>query len=253
MAPKTKASSRSKSRNTASKQTKNKVWTEDEVTTYANVLCSTDNAERSWLYQIENYALKKSANEELFRRIKEDFDIAMGYEEGDEKFTIEKLRAKFKWFKKQWRIIDYKIKNGTGLGGKDTAVPSWYDIMNPHFCEAADDMTSISSKASDVDTTLESTDSENHSIPESTDESDSLSDTSSSIKKRKTAGKKRTLSTSSQSRQSADESEIVTDTIDVEQGGKDIEKNVKRSPKKKQKLEYIPRNYFQSQDRKVKP
>jgi hypothetical protein len=45
---------------------------------------------------------KKSANEELFRRIKEDFDINMGYEEGDETFTIEKLRAKFKWFKKQW-------------------------------------------------------------------------------------------------------------------------------------------------------
>ncbi len=78
-----------------------------------------------WLYQIENYALKKSANEELFRRLKEDFDITMGYEEGDETFTIEKLRAKFKWFKKQWQIIDYKIKNGTGLGGNDTAVPSW--------------------------------------------------------------------------------------------------------------------------------
>ena len=45
---------------------------------------------------------KKSANEELFRRIKEDFDINMGYEEGDETFTIEKLCAKFKWFKKQW-------------------------------------------------------------------------------------------------------------------------------------------------------
>ena len=80
MAPKRKASTKttkqSKARNTTSKQTKNKVWTEDEVTTYANVLCSTDNAERSWLYQIENYALKKSANEELFRRTKEDFDAS---------------------------------------------------------------------------------------------------------------------------------------------------------------------------------
>lgn len=60
------ASNQSKTRNATSKQTKNKVWTEEEVTTYANVLCSTDNAERSWLYQIENYALKKFANEELF-------------------------------------------------------------------------------------------------------------------------------------------------------------------------------------------
>ena len=48
------------------------MWTEDEITTYANLLCSTDNTERSWLYQIENYALKKSANEELFRLIKPD-------------------------------------------------------------------------------------------------------------------------------------------------------------------------------------
>ncbi|CAB4015568.1 Hypothetical predicted protein [Paramuricea clavata] len=45
---------------------------------------------------IENYALKKSANEELFRRIKEDFDITMRYDSGDETFTIEQLRAKFK-------------------------------------------------------------------------------------------------------------------------------------------------------------
>jgi hypothetical protein len=69
MAAKTRASKQIKARNTTSKQTKNKVWSEDEVTTYASVLCSTDNAERSWLYQIENYALKKSANEELFPRV----------------------------------------------------------------------------------------------------------------------------------------------------------------------------------------
>ena len=196
MAPQEKASNQSKSRNRTSKQTKNKVWTEDEVTAYANVLCSTDNAERSWLYQIENYALKKFANEELFCRIKLDFDISMGYEEGEETFSIEKLRAKFKWFKKQWRIIDNKIKNGSVLGAKDTAVPSWDDIMNPHFCEAADDMTSVSSKARDIDTTRDSTDSENHSNPESSDESNCFSDASSSNKSHKSAGRKRTLSTS---------------------------------------------------------
>lgn len=42
----------------------------------------------------------------------------MGYEEGDDTFTIEQLREKYKWFKKQWRIIDNKIKNGSGLAGK---------------------------------------------------------------------------------------------------------------------------------------
>jgi hypothetical protein len=180
----------------------------------------------------------------LFRRIKEDFDITMGYLEGDETFTIEKLRAKFKWFKKQWRMIDCKIKNGTGLGGKDTAVPSWYDIMNPHFCEAADDMTSVSSKASDIDTTLDSTDSENHFNPESSDEIDSLSDNSTSDKKRyKSAGNKRTLSTSSQG-QSAGESETITDTIEVEQGEKNTDKSEKKSPTKKTKIRVHPKKLF---------
>jgi len=42
---------------------------------------------------------------------------------GAYKFTIGQLRAKFKWFKKEWRSIDNKIKCGSGLGGKDTKVP----------------------------------------------------------------------------------------------------------------------------------
>ena len=218
------------------------MWTEDEVTTYANLLCSTDNAERSWLYQIENYALKKSANKELFRRIKLDFDITMGYEEGEETFTIEQLRAKFKWFKKQWRIIDNKIKNGTGLRGKDTAVPPWYDIMNPHFCEAADDMTSVSSKASDIDTTRASTDSENHSNHESSDESDSCSDASSSSKSHKSAGRKRTLTTSSQL--SGGESETTTDAKQVDQSRQDTDKSEKRSPAKRTKIRVHPKKFF---------
>ena len=55
-----------------------------------------------------------------------------------------------KWFKKEWRRIDHKIKSGTGLGGKDTITPSWYDVLNPHFCQAVDDMTSILTKANDL-------------------------------------------------------------------------------------------------------
>ena len=58
MAPKRKATNQTK-RN-------NKVWTEEEANKYADILCSTENRDRSWLYQLENYALKKQANEELF-------------------------------------------------------------------------------------------------------------------------------------------------------------------------------------------
>ncbi len=176
----------------------------------------------------------------------------MGFE-GDETFTIEQLRAKFKWFKKQWQIIDYKIKNGTGLGGNNTAVLSWYDTMNPHFCEAADDMTSVSSKASDIDTTFDSSGSENHSNPESSDESNYLSDTRTSKKKmNKSAGRNRPLNTSFE-RQSAGESgecEIITEAIEVEQEGTNTDKSKKKKPyQQDKKLECILKNYFQSQDR----
>ena len=60
------------------------------------------------------------------------------------------MRTKYKWFKKEWRRIDHKIKSGTGLGRKDTITPTWYDVLNPHFCEAVDNMTSVLTKASDM-------------------------------------------------------------------------------------------------------
>ena len=89
--------------------------------------------------------MKKQANEELFRQIREELEDVLGDETSDDyKFTIEQLGVKLKWFKKEWRSFDNKIKCGSGLGGKDTKVPKGYDIMNPHFCDAVDDMTSLS-------------------------------------------------------------------------------------------------------------
>ena len=44
-------------------------------------------------------------------------------EDDEEKFTVDRLGAKFKWFKKEWRRIDNKIKCGTGLGRDDTKEP----------------------------------------------------------------------------------------------------------------------------------
>ena len=42
---------------------KNKVWTDEEMNIYAYVLANTDTQKYSWLYQLENYALRKYANE----------------------------------------------------------------------------------------------------------------------------------------------------------------------------------------------
>ena len=32
----------------------------------------------------------------------------------------------------------------------DERTPTWYDVLNPHFCAAVDNMTSVLTKASDV-------------------------------------------------------------------------------------------------------
>ena len=129
---------------------KNKVWTDEEMNLYARVLANTDTREHSWLYQLENYALKKHANEELFIKIQEEFEDASEEDSVEYRFTIDQLRTKYKWFKKEWRRINHKIKSGTGLGGKDTTTPSWYDVLNPHFCQAVDNMTSVLTKANDL-------------------------------------------------------------------------------------------------------
>ena len=55
---------------------------------YAHVLANTDTAERSWLYKLENYALKKHANEELFRRIQEEFEEALSQDSIEYRFTL---------------------------------------------------------------------------------------------------------------------------------------------------------------------
>ncbi|KAJ7382546.1 hypothetical protein OS493_034437 [Desmophyllum pertusum] len=49
----------------------NKVWSEEETNVYAGVLCNTDDS-RSWRLQLENYVLKKQANEELFVKSREE-------------------------------------------------------------------------------------------------------------------------------------------------------------------------------------
>lgn len=130
---------------------RNKLWSDEEMAIYAKVLANSDNKDSCWLFQLQNYALKKYANEELFINIREEFEEALPYDSVDYTFTTDQLRVKYKWFKKEWRNIDFKIKYGSGLGRNDTATPVWYDILNPHFCDAVEDMTSVSSKASDLE------------------------------------------------------------------------------------------------------
>ena len=220
------------------KNKRNKIWSDEEMNIYAHVLANTDTAECSCLYQLENYALKKHANEELFRKIREEFEEALAEDSVACRFTIDQLRAKYKWFKKEWLRIDTKIK--TGLGGKDTTTPSWYDVLNPSFCEAVDDMTSISSKASDLDI-YHSSSSEDQ--PKIDDDDESISDNSLDMNSLKTShdtsGDMSASSTkSSIVGSSAWASSNVDDTEESEnmKTSKDVtgvkKKLIKRSPKK---------------------
>ena len=65
-------------------------------------------------------------------------------------FTVDQLRAKYKWLKQEWKRINTKTKTGSGLGAKDTEVPTWYDVLDPLFSESCDNMLSVSSKARDL-------------------------------------------------------------------------------------------------------
>ena len=132
MASKLKKTIVKKSDNKKGKPKKNMVWSE-EATKYAKVVTDCDNKDRSWLYQLENCALKKQANEELFGEIKHELEDAL-QEDDEEKLTVDRLRAKFKWFKKEWRRIENKIKCGIGLGRDtldDTKEPKWQNPQPP--------------------------------------------------------------------------------------------------------------------------
>ena len=86
--------------NKKGKPKKNIVWSKEEATEYAEVLTAYDNKDRLWLYQLENCAMKKQANEELFREIKLKLKDAF-QEDDEEKFTVDRMRAKFNWLKKK--------------------------------------------------------------------------------------------------------------------------------------------------------
>ena len=136
----------------AGKKPRKNTWKENEVFLFATVLSSLEDRDKPWALILETLALRKTANESIFRKILEEFDDVLVKEGKDEnyRFNVAQLKAKYKWLKKEWRRINTQIKTGSGLGAKDTQVPSWYDLLDPLFSESVDYMLSISSKASDL-------------------------------------------------------------------------------------------------------
>lgn len=68
-----------------------------------------------------------------------------------EVWSVEQLRVKYKWFKREWKPDRRKSSMELhGISSEDTSVPDWYDYLNPIFSEAVDDMTDVACCASDV-------------------------------------------------------------------------------------------------------
>ena len=125
-------------------------WTSTEVTLFAEVLADEED---NFADGLEELALKKVANNEVFTLIQRIFD-QKGREndfiEVDEaesfrnvkgavrEYTpldtaLEKLRRKYTTLKAEWRKISDRYKNGSGLAPETE--PSWYKILNPIFSE----------------------------------------------------------------------------------------------------------------------
>ena len=128
------------------------------------MLSSTESRDKPFALVLETMALKKTANESVFNNVREEFEdmlVAEGINAASEdySFTIDQLRQKYKWLKKQWKAIHASntIRSGSGLGAKDTETSYWYDLLDPIFTESVDSFTEISSKAED----LNSVDSDN--------------------------------------------------------------------------------------------
>ena len=124
----------------SAKKPKNKSWSKTEIYLFPSVLTDMEGRDKPWAFVLETLALKKTTNEIIFTKISEELEaklVANGVSSSkeDKSFTIEQLRTKFKWFKKEWKRINYKIQHGSGLGADDTKLPDWYDLLDPIFTE----------------------------------------------------------------------------------------------------------------------
>lgn len=112
-------------------------WSDEQTELFAAVLSlrySKDGEESSLAVELENLAVKKSSNEKLFREIQANLEdelikIDQSFRDNDEEatFSVPQLRAKYKWLKREWKIIQNK------LSYEEVKLPSWYKLLDPVF------------------------------------------------------------------------------------------------------------------------
>ena len=165
-------------------------WTPDETEAFAEVLAEPEN---NFALSLEQLALKKSSNNEIYDLIRERFlsiletdefkeNNSRNFKRGTKKPTnldlsIGKLRTKFKALKQEWGKKTTRVKNGSGLPPGDE--PGWYKILNPIFAEtneaikltsSAFDTSFVNPNDSESFEEEEKRDSEDDAIPDDIEE-----------------------------------------------------------------------------------
>ena len=109
-------------------------WSPVEIDTFAGILADTEN---NYAVALDKLALKKSSNNEVFEHIRTAFLAEMEKEDfrvrNKEHFirtpskldtSLDKLRQKYKWLKREWGEHTRRAKNGSGLAPDEE--PHWY-------------------------------------------------------------------------------------------------------------------------------
>ena len=118
-------------------------WTEIELKYFALILVEEEN---EFAYKLDTLALKKTSNKYIFEQIEKVFKDKLSSEDFKIENTssskrpltpleidVDKLRAKFKWLKDQWRRFSDRVKKGSGMSPVEE--PEWYQIINPIFSD----------------------------------------------------------------------------------------------------------------------
>ena len=137
------------------KANKKLTWTDQDTDVFAEVIYDPQyrgsDYTVGWATVLERLALKKSSNVKIFEEIQEALKKEFEARKMKVKeFTVEQLRSKYKWFKREWKHIQNKIKFGSGLSSKETECTRWYDTLNPVFTEGVDEFTDVACSSGDI-------------------------------------------------------------------------------------------------------
>ena len=139
-------------------------WTKEEIEKFSEILVDPTN---NYAASLEELALKKSSNNQLFEDIKNNLDEELNdckfkFMNIEKNFTkdghpilhktldtlIERLRNKYKALKQEWSKLTTRIKSGSDLSPQKKSV--WFKHLDPVFCETNEEMklTSIATETS---------------------------------------------------------------------------------------------------------